>query len=154
MTLKNNRAPLLCLFKLCESFRRHWPIKRGVTARKRQFESKSTFFLAVWPCNSTEDIEKQYGTSSKLLQTLCTISYPLVNWNWSYNPETPNLCQNPHFFSRVTLKFDGWPWKTIGHPFLASSSSAHHFIAICKIQTSSYSPETAKWGHNLCDLDL
>ena len=24
------------------------------------------------------------------------------------------------FFSRVTLQFDVWPWKTIGHPFYAT----------------------------------
>ena len=28
-----------------------------------------------------------------LLQALCSISYPLVNSNWSYSPETPNLGQ-------------------------------------------------------------
>ena len=33
------------------------------------------------------------------------------------------------FFSRVTLKFDGWPWKTIGHLFYATSSFVHHFVA-------------------------
>ena len=35
MTLKNNRAPLLCYFKLCASFRSHWWIQTGVTVRKR-----------------------------------------------------------------------------------------------------------------------
>ena len=34
------------------------------------------------------------------------------------------------FLSRVTLKFDGWPWKTIGHLFYAASSFVHHFVAI------------------------
>ena len=34
------------------------------------------------------------------------------------------------FLSRVTLKFDGWPWKTIGHLSYATSSFVHHFIAI------------------------
>ena len=34
------------------------------------------------------------------------------------------------FFSRVTLQFDGWPWKTIGHLFHATSSFVHHFVAI------------------------
>ena len=34
------------------------------------------------------------------------------------------------FFSRVTSKFDVWPWKTIGHLFYATSSFVHHFIAI------------------------
>ena len=32
--------------------------------------------------------------------------------------------------SRVTLKFDGWPWKTIGHLFFAVSSFVQQFIAI------------------------
>ena len=30
----------------------------------------------------------------------------------------------------MTLKFDVWPWKTIGHLFYPTSSSLHHFIAI------------------------
>ena len=34
------------------------------------------------------------------------------------------------FFNRVTLKFDGWPWKTIGHLFYATSSFVHHFVPI------------------------
>ena len=39
-----------------------------------QFWSKSSIFLAVWPCNLTYDLEKQQGTSSMLLQALCVIS--------------------------------------------------------------------------------
>ena len=35
MTPKNNRAPLLCYFKLFASFRSHWWIQSGVTVRKR-----------------------------------------------------------------------------------------------------------------------
>ena len=34
------------------------------------------------------------------------------------------------FLSCVTLKFDGWPRKTIGHLFYVGSSFVHHFIAI------------------------
>ena len=77
MTLKNNRPPLLCYFKLCASLHNHWWIQAGVTVRKR-----------------------------------------------------PNLAQNELFFSRVTLKFDGWPWKAIGHLFYGASNFVHHFIAI------------------------
>ena len=147
MTLKNNRAPLLCYFKLCAAFRSHWWIQTGVTVRKlpicvkfddfysrvtlnldgwscktkghlfyatssfvyhfipigefkfelqsgnAQFGSKSTIFLAVWPRNFTDDAQKQKGIFSMLLQALCIISYPLVNSNLSYSPETPNLGQ-------------------------------------------------------------
>ena len=35
-----------------------------------------------------------------------------------------------NFLSHVTLKFNGWPWKTIGHLFYVASSFVHHFIAI------------------------
>ena len=77
MTLKNNRAPLLCCFKLCASFHSHQWIQIGVTVRKRPISVK-------------------------------------IN----------------DFFSRVTLKLNGWPSKTIGHLFYATSSFVKHFIAI------------------------
>ena len=38
------------------------------------------------------------------------------------------------FLSPVTLEFDGWPWKTIGHLFNATSSFVHHFMAICEFK--------------------
>ena len=44
MTLENNRAPLLCYFKLCVSFRTHWWIQSGVTVRKRPIWVKSDGF--------------------------------------------------------------------------------------------------------------
>ena len=162
-----------------------------------------------------------------LLQALCIISKPLVNSNWSYSPEMPNLGQNQwylepcnleiwwmtlnkanlrdliaatglvillkfdpnhrffspcdleiwcmtwknnrapllyyiklyvsfqihqriqtevtlrkrsirvkigNFFSRVTFKFDEWPWKTIGHLSWATSSYVYHFIIICEFK--------------------
>ena len=57
MTLKNNRASLLCYFKLCASFRTHWWIQIGVTVRKRpiwvkfdDFYSQSEGFESCdWP---------------------------------------------------------------------------------------------------------
>ena len=60
MTLKNNRAPPLCYFKLYASFRSHRWIQAGVTVRKRPIWVKiDDFFLAMWPCNLTYDLEKQ-----------------------------------------------------------------------------------------------
>ena len=41
MTLKNNRTPLLCYFKLCASFCSHWWIKTGATVRKPPIGVKS-----------------------------------------------------------------------------------------------------------------
>ena len=36
--------------------------------------------------------------------------------------------------SHVTLKFDGWTWKTTWHLSCAASSFVHHFIAIVKFK--------------------
>ena len=77
MTFKNNKAPLLCYFKLCAAYCSHWWIQTGVTVRKH----------LIW-------------------------------------------VKIDDFFICVTLKFDGWPLKTIGHLFYATSSFVHHFVAI------------------------
>ena len=65
------------------------------------------------------------------------------------------------FYSRVTLKFDGWPWKTIGHLFYATSSFVHHFVAIgeFKLELQSGNAQSrsnstifrAVWPWNLTD---
>ena len=39
-----------------------------------------------------------------------------------------------NFLSLMTLKFDGWPWKTIGHLFYITSSFVHHFKSICELK--------------------
>ena len=85
------------LFYATSSFVHHFvaigDFKFELQSGNAQFGSKSTIFLAVWPRNFTDDPQKQKGISSMLLQALCMISYPLVNSNWSYSPETPNLGQ-------------------------------------------------------------
>ena len=108
MTQKNNRAPLLCYFKLFASFRSHWWMQTGVTVRKRLIWVKINAFL-----------------------------------------------------SRVTLKFDRWPSKTIGHLFYATSSFVQHFIAIgeLKLELQSGNAQSgsnsmlfrALWPWNLTD---
>ena len=103
--------------------------------------------------------QKPQGTSSMLRQALCIISKQLVNSNWSYSPETPNSAQNRRFIlSRMTLKFDRWPWKTIGLLFYATSSFVHHFVAISefKLELQSVNPQC---GSKLaiffpCDLEF
>ena len=50
------------------------------------------------------------GTSCMLRQALYIIAKQSLNWNRSYTPETPILVKIFNFLSRVTLKFDGWPW--------------------------------------------
>ena len=69
MTLKNNRAPLLCYFKLCASFSSHWWIQTGVTVCKRPIWVKINTFLSrvtlqfdVWPWKTIKHLF--YATSS------------------------------------------------------------------------------------------
>ena len=40
----------------------------------------------------------------------------------------PIWVKNGDFLSRVTLQFDRWPEKAIGHPFCATSSFVHNFV--------------------------
>ena len=62
------------------------------------------------------------------------------------------------FFSRVTLKFDVWPWKTISYLFYATSSFVHHFVAIGEFKLGLQSGN-ALFGSKLtiflpCDLAI
>ena len=41
-----------------------------------------------------------------------------------------NWIQIVDFSAHVTLKFDGWPWKTIGHFFYNTLNFVHHFKAM------------------------
>ena len=85
--------------------------KLELQSRNAQFGSKLVICYPVWSWNLMDDFGKQEGTSSMLLQALCSISYPLVNSNWSYSTETPNLGQIRRFLEpcdleiwRMTLK--------------------------------------------------
>ena len=58
----------------------------------------------------------------------------------------------------MTLKFEGWPSKTIGHLFYATSSFVHHFVAIGEFKLELQSGN-AQSGSNLtifepCDLEI
>ena len=146
MTSKNNRAPLLCCFKLYASFYRHQWIQTKVTVRKRSIRVKiGDFFFPVWPWNLTDDLEKQWGASSLLFQAWCIISQPSMNSKLSHSPEIRNLGQNQWFFVLCDLEFDRWPWKTKGYLLYSTSSCVYHFVAIAN-SNWSYSPETPNLG--------
>ena len=98
-----------------------------------QSRSKSTIFWAVWPWNLTDDLQKQWGTSYMLVQVLCSISQPLVNSNWSYRPETPNLGQIWWFLEPCDLEIWRMTLKNNRAPFLSIIklyASFHHHIWI------------------------
>ena len=133
MTPENNPAPLLCYFKLFASFRSHWWIETGVTVRKRQIWVKFDDFLAVWPWNLTDDLEKNRAHLLSYFK-LC-VSFHTHWWiQTGVTVQKRPIWVKIDFFSRVTFKLDGWPWKTIGHLFYDTLSFVHHFNAIGKFK--------------------
>ena len=149
MTLKNNIAPFLCYFKLCAAFPTHWWIQTGVTVRKRSiwvkignFLSQVTLKFDGWPWKT---IGHLFYVASSFVHHFTAISefkLELQSGNaqfWS---------KSTIFFSRVTLKFNGWPSKTIGHLFYAISSFVQHFVAIGEFKLEVQSGN-AQSGSNL-----
>ena len=102
------------LFYLASSFVHHFiaisEFKLDLNSGNTQFGSKSRIFLAVWPWNLTDDLEGQYGSSSKQHQVLCIISPLYVNSNWSYGPEVAklgvDLCDLEHWRLTLTFRMD------------------------------------------------
>ena len=175
-----------------------------------QFGSKYVIFCPVWPWNSTDDLAKKWAPVVCRFKLCASFhSHRWIRTKVTVRKRSIRV-EIGDFFSRVTLKFYGWHWKTIGHLFFATSSFVHHFVAIgdsnwsysletpnfgskstmflpcdleiwrmplkkqtkkqgtylkqhqalCIISSSyvysiwSYSPQTAKLGYDLCDLDL
>ena len=131
MTLENKRAPLLCCFKLCATFHSHWWIQTGVTVRKRpiwvkfdDFQSLVTLKFDGWPWKI---IGHLFNATSSFVHHFVAIGEFKL---WVTVRKRPIWVKFDDFESRATLKFDGWPCKTIGHLFYATSSFVHHFVAI------------------------
>ena len=118
-----------------------------------------SIFQPVWPWNLMDDPKKQKGTSSMLLWALCIISYPLVNSNWSYSPETPNLGQNRRFFEPCDLEILRMTFKNNRAPILCYFKLCASFRSHWWIQTGVKSPETPNLGQirrflEPCDLAI
>ena len=162
MTLKNNRAPLLCYFKLYASFRSHQWIQSGVTVRKRliwvkidDFVSRVTLQYDVWHWKTIGHLF--YATSSFVhhFVAIGDFKLELQSGNAQFGSNATI------FLSRVTLKSDGWPWKAIGHLFYATSTFVQHFVPIgeFKLELQSGNAQSgsnstffrAVWPWNLTD---
>ena len=116
MTLQNNRAPLLCYFKLSVSFHNPWWFQISITVRKPSIRVK---MYEPWDLEILRMIlKKQKGISFMLLQALWIISYPFVNSNWSYNPETPNLGKIRQFLEPRDLEIWRMTFKNNRTPIL------------------------------------
>ena len=148
MTLENNKAPLLCYFKLCATFRSHWWIQTGVTVRKRPIWVKFQQFLA--PCN-LEIWRMTLPNNRAPLLCYCKLCASFRNhwWiqTWVSVQKRSLRVKIKDFFRRVTYKFYGPPSKTIGHLIYATSSFVHHFVPIGEFKLELQSWNT-QFGSN------
>ena len=128
MNLKNNKAHLLYYIKLCAAFQSHWHIQIGVTVWKHSirvkigdFLSQVTLKIDVWPWKNRAPV---------LYYVKLCASFQLHWWSQSWVTASNQSSQVKigDFSSRVTLKIEVWPWKTIGNLSYAASTFVHHFI--------------------------
>ena len=121
MTLKNNRAPLLYGFKLCASFQSHQWIQIRVTVRKRPIWVKIGVFsvpcdLEIWQM-TFQNNRAPLLCYFKLFASFCSYWWIQTGVTVRKHPIWVKIEDTLCILSRVTLKFDGWPSKTIGHLF-------------------------------------
>ena len=103
-----------------------------------QIGFESSIFQPVWPLNLMDDPKNNRAPLLYYIK-LCA-SFQIHQWIKTGSKSTI-------FFSRVTLRFDGWPWKTIGLLFYATSSFVHHFVAIGEFKVDLQSGN-AQFGSN------
>ena len=126
---KNNKACLLYYIKLHVSFQIHQWIqtvavqKRSIWVKFDDFFSRVTLQFDVWPLKTIGHLF--YATSSFVHHFV-----PIGEFKLELQSGNAQNWVKIDFFSRVTLQFDIWPWKTIGHLFYSTSSFVHHFVAI------------------------
>ena len=140
ITSKNNRAPLPGHIKLCALFQSHQWIP--VTIQKCSIQVKNGQFFIL--C----DLEIWQMTLKNNRAPLLCFFKLFVSFHSISQFKLELQSGNPifgDFLPRVTLKFDRWPWKTIGHLFYATSSFLHHFIAISQYKLELQSGN-AKFG--------
>ena len=123
------------LFSVASSFVHHfiaigW-IQTKVTVRKRLIRAKighllsrMTFKFDGWPWTTIGHFFYVASSFMHHFITICEFKLELQSGNAQFRSKLAI------FVYRMTLKFDEWPWKTIGHLFYATSSFMHHFVAI------------------------
>ena len=131
------------------SFVQHFigEFKLELQSGNAQFGSNSTIFRAVWPWNLMYDLKNNRAPLLcyfKLYASFCSHRWIQAGVTVQIRPIWVKI---DDFFGRVTLQFDLWPWKTIGHLFYVTSSFVHHFVAIGDLKPELQSGN-AQFGSN------
>ena len=143
---KKNKAPLLYYIKLCASFQIHWWIQCSIRVTLK-FDGwpwkmigylfyTTLSFVLHFKATGIFKLELQSGNAQFGPKLAFFVPGDFENWRMTYYVK---LCASfqihwwsqtwvtvrkrliwvkiDNFFSRVTLKFDGWPWRTTGYLF-------------------------------------
>ena len=121
MTLKNNRAPLLCYFKLCASFRSHWSYSPETANLGQIWRFLEPCDLEIWrmtlknnraPLLSNIKLYASFHHHMRI-QTGVTVRKRL---SW--------------VVTSVTLTFDLWPWPLAWTLLLSLVITTENFMMI------------------------
>ena len=133
-----------------------WPPKQqGKSERFKSCDRPSNFKLDsnrqfVRPCDREICWMTSKNNRTLLLYYVKLCASFQIHW-WIQNGFTVQKrsirAEIGDMLSRVTLKFDGWPCKTIGHLFHATSSFGHHFVPIGEFKLKLQSGN-AQFGSN------
>ena len=161
MTSKMYRVPLLHYIKFCASPQTPWWIQTGVTVQKSSIRAKiSNVFRTMWSWNLMGWPSESIG--HLFYAILSFVHHFKATGEFKLEFQSRNTQFGSKlgiFLSRVTLIFDGWPWKTIRHLFYVASSFMHHFVNISEFNLKLQSGN-AQFGSKsancfaLCDLEI
>ena len=106
-------------------------------------------FSARVPWNLMDDLKKNNRALLLFYVKLCA-SFQIHWWiQTGFKVQKRSIrVEIGDMLSRVTLKFDGWPWKTIEHLFYATSSFVQYFVAIGEFKLE-WQSGNAQSGSNL-----
>ena len=114
-----------------------------------QIWPKSSIFQLVCPWNLMDALKNNRAPLLCHITQLCA-SFQIHQWiQITVTVRKRSIwVKLGDFLSCVTLKFDGWPWKTIEHLFYVGSSFVHHVIAISEFKKEIYASFVP------CDLEI
>ena len=122
MTLKNNRAPLLCYFKLCASFHSHLSIQTGVSVWKHPIWVKINDFFDRWPWKIIRH---------PFYATLRFVHHFIAIGEFKLELQSRNAQIGAKFvLTSVTLTFDLWPWPFTWTSLLSMVITRENFMMI------------------------
>ena len=143
MTLKNNRAPLLCCFQLCAWFHCHMWIQTGVRVRKRLswVLTSVTLTFDLWPW--------LFAWTSLLTMVITPENFMMIRW-WEHGEKGVTDRRTDGRTDRQTentICRAAWSQLKKHKANLRDSIAATSLVILIKLDSNL-------WFFSLCDLEI